>query len=450
MKRLLALLIVFSLGIAQQSHGDSIVNTLTVNQWVQPTESGVLRGRIVIPAESGSTKAVEGAVVSVIDADGKVLKSNGKTNSKGEFVIKSVKPGVYALTARADYVFAACAMHVLDSDLVGEQEFPHLAEICAANIDFTMVKTAVIRYLPPKSKKMSRASLDAAQLDSLANQVCGEKSFRVAQVNGGLKGRLHSAGAKGGNLGSAQLTNVFIIKNGIEVARTITNENGEFEINRIGAGNYSMMAVGPDGLGLIGFELVDEEEIETQTVQVGSNGQTLVGLVDGGCCCGELAMQVAPMPEIVVEQPAIVEAPMIDSCGGCGEVVSNCGCDCGVPVDPCGCGGVVEGEIIEGEIIGGEIIDGEIIDGDFAGGGVLVDDLGSPVAGGGFGGGGGYNAGGGGGFLGGGGGGLLGGGGIGALAGLAGIGGLIAATVSDDDNGNAVVAPPIVSVALPN
>ena len=444
MKRLLSIFSVFALTVCTVQ-AETRVNTLTVNQWVQPTADGVLQGRIVVPGPNGTSKAVENADVAIVAQNGKVLQSSSKTNTNGQFTIKGVEPGVYALSARADFVFAACAMHVLDSDLVGEQEFPQQAEISAANVDFTTVKTAVIRYLPPKAKS-SRATIKDVQLDALANQVCGEQSFRVAQTSGGLRGRLHSAGADGATLSGAQRTNVFIIKDGIEVARTITDEKGRFDIAKIGAGNYSLMAVGPDGLGMIGFELVDEDALDTKSAAVTADGKQFVGLLGGGCCCQELAMQVAPMPETIVQDVVVAEQP-VASCG-CGQPVDQC--SCGVPVDPCGCDGtVVDGGAI---VDGGMIVDGGIVDG-----GAVVDGFGTPVAGGGFapgyggGFGGGGFSGGGGGFSGGGGGFIGGGGagGLGGLAALAGIGGVIAATTSDDSD-DVVVVPPAVSPVVPN
>ncbi len=440
MKRFLVLFSAFALCFATQADAVTPVNTLTVSQWVQPTEDGVLNGRLVIPAADGGSTAVNGAIVAIVGQDGKVLRATAKTNAKGQFTIKNAKPGVYAFSARADFVFAACAMHVLDSDLVGEQEFPHQAEISAANIDYTTVKTAVIRYLPPSASadQKSMASFNRSDLDSLANQVCGEQSFRVAQTNGGLQGRLHSAGAANGRLSDVQLTNVFIIKDGNEVARTVTNENGEFSIATIGAGNYSLMAVGPDGLGMIGFELVDEDEIDTKTAAVSADGKTFVGLLGGGCCCNQLSMQVAPVHEVmnVVQDVVIAEQPIADAGCGCGQPHTDCGC--GVPVDPCGC----DGAIVDGGFVDGGFVETPIVDE-----GIVMDGFGTPVAGGGFApsygggfGGGGFSGGGGGGFIGG-------GGGLGGIAALAGIGGIIAATASDDDNAQVIVPAPVSPVA---
>ncbi|MGB7347017.1 MAG: carboxypeptidase-like regulatory domain-containing protein [Pirellulaceae bacterium] len=395
MKKIIVLVAAFSVSFCavQSVNAQSTVTPLTVNQWVQPNEDGVLTGKIFVPAENGTTAAVENAEVAIRSNDGKLYRAEGKTNAKGEFSIPGVEPGVYSLTARADYIFAVCAMHVLDSDLVGETEFPHTAEVAAANVDFTTVKTAIIRYMPPTKK--TDASIKGAKLSALASRVCGQDTFRVNQFRGGMKGRLLKAGTIGDDLDNVQLTNVFILKDGIEVARTITNEAGEFEIASIGAGNYSLMAVGADGLGLVGFELVKE----TTTAMTTTDGKTFV---QAPCCCNEFSMQVAPVQNVgtIISDTVISEQPIMQ-------------------------GGIVDGGIIS---------DGGII----ADGGGMVGGGGISSGGGGFASGGG----GGGGLLGGG------GGGLGGIAALAGIGGIIAVATSDDDS--TITPAPVASPVVPN
>ncbi|MFK8113192.1 MAG: carboxypeptidase regulatory-like domain-containing protein [Rubripirellula sp.] len=429
MKRLLATLSLFAMGLITAPAlvaQTTVVNHLTMNQWVSPTADGALTGRVILPQSDGQAKALEDISIAIMSRDGEVLRA--KTNSRGEFSISDVESGVYALTARGENVFACCAMHVIE-DVAG---FPKSAEVSVANIDYTVVNTAIIRYLPPNVKS-SNASISNVKLEGLVNQVCGDELFRVAQVKGGMKGRLHVAGAVGADLRGANLTNVFVFKDGMQIDRTVTNENGQFDIEKIQPGYYSLLAVGHSGVGLIGFELVDESEL-TETVSNDSADQSerLVGLRHrrkGGCCCQEFAMQIAPMPEIVscVEE-VIIEQP---ACGGCGS------CDT--------CGGIVDGGV---GMDGGVIMDGGMVDG-----GIVTDGFGNPVAGGGFvpgggfGGGSGGFSGGGGGLSGGGGGGGF-GGGLGGLAALGAVGGVIAAT-SDDNNNNAIVAPVTASAAAP-
>lgn len=393
----------------------AVVNHLTMNQWVRVTADGILTGRVFLPSAGGRAEALAEVSVAIMSRDGEVLRA--KTDEKGMFQIDNAVPGVYALTARGENVFACCAMHVVAADTQTDVELPEQADIAVANVDYTIVNTAVIRYMPANVKSID-ASLTGADLNGLKDRIRGQDVFRVVQTDGGMKGRIHVAGAQKDSLTDAQLTNVFLFKDGMEIDRTLTNQKGNFDFDNIAAGNYSLMAIGPDGIGLIGFELVDPT---TQALSanngVASDGTQLVGfghLFGGGhqnqCCCEEFAIQVAPCPEVVTCVEEVVSEVVIS------ETIVDEGCGCGVP-----------GEILEGEVV--------------------MDGFGTPLGGAGFGPG---YGGGGGGFGGGGGGGFGGGfGGLGGLAGLAGIGAIIAATSDDDDN-NAITAPIISSPSIPN
>jgi len=397
------------------------VTPLTLSQWVCPNEPGVLVGRVVLPSTNGNAKAIGNAAIALRSYEGETI--HGQTNKAGEFRIENVPSGVYSMTAKADNVFACCAMHVLDTEKVDGANFPKTVELAAASIDFSMVKTAIIRYVPPTSNQLA-SSLPNSQFDTLAKRVVNSEYFRVERVEGGMKGAILLAGTRGNDLAAADLINVFIVKNGEAVARSVTDVEGRFQVNNLPAGEYSLLAVGSAGVGLAGFELTETASVPggQSLGKVGEidESKQLVGLFGRHHQrgqCQSFQMQVAPCPEVIhcVEE-VIVEEAVEDCCGG--EQM----------IDGCGCG--AEGAVVA---------DGSIVD-PFAGG------FGDPLGAGGYGGGG-YGGVGGGGY-GGGGGGFGGGGagGLGALAGLAGIAGIIAATSDDDDNNNRpIVVPPPAS-----
>ncbi len=429
MKRLTTLVFAFSFifctvsanAETENTSTPKVLNHLTMNQWVQVTENGSLAGRVFLPQGGGQTDPLSDVAVAILARDGKILRA--KTNEDGEFQIADVQPGVYALTARGKNVFACCAMHVVDSKQAAKLDFPKQADIAMAGVDYTVVNTAVIRYLPPTVGKQE-VNFGDLDLTELKDRVCGESLFRVAQSGDGMKGKLHVAGANPTKLASAGTTNVFLFSEGREIDRTISSPRGEFDFDDMDPGFYSILAIGPSGIGLIGFELVDANELEpSETANVAKDGTQLVRLFGHhGCCdcCQTFEMQIAPMPEVcsVVEE-IIIEQPIVQE-----EMIIDDGCN------------VCGGEIIEGEIVGGEVI---------------MDGFGTPVVGGGYAPGysGGYSS-----FGGGGGGGGFGGGG-GGLGGILALGtlGAVLATVDDDDD--AFVAPiipppPVVSPAVPN
>ncbi|MGB7324921.1 MAG: carboxypeptidase regulatory-like domain-containing protein [Rubripirellula sp.] len=429
MKRLFATLSLLAIGFiastatAQDDATEpQIVNHLTMNQWVRSSEAGELTGRVFMPGIGGNAEALKGVDVAMKARDGKVLRAT--TDAKGMFKVSGVQSGVYALTARGDDVFACCAMHVVDNSVSANVELPTEADIAVANVDYTTVNTAIIRYMPTNVRGADATFADA-QLDQLKDRIRTQDSFRVIQTEGGMKGRIHVAGAAKSALTDSQSTNVFLFKKGMEIARGLTDSAGAFSFANIEAGNYSVMAIGPDGIGLIGFELVDRSA-QTASAQstVAADGTQLVGFGLFGhhnnnnqCCCEEFAIQVAPCPEVVtcVEEVIVQPAPVV-------ETIVDQGCGCGVP-----------GEVMEGEVVMDGFVDP--MSGGFA-----------PGYGGGYGGAG--FSGGGGGFSGGGGGGF--GGGFGGLGSLAGIAAVAAIAATSDDDNNAIVAPVVTSPASPS
>lgn len=420
MNRLIAfaslVLMTISAASAEQS-SLRVTDQLTVPQWVNPVTPGELTGRVILPAADGTTKRIAGAAVVMTDSEGLTLRT--ETDDAGAFTMANVKPGVYALTARANGVFACCAMHVVDRDAPSANVLPGRVEVSAAAIDYTIIKSSILRYLPPTGVQ-TPYSVSDADLEAISGRVVGESLFRVLQTDGGLKGRILTAGAAGSQLGDAGLLNIFLIRQGDVIDRVVSKRNGSFEFSDLPPGEYSILALGEAGLGMAGFELVDES-LNNNVSQINLNGggalaknneRTLVTTFNDVCCCEEFSMQLAPLPQAIVAVEEVC----------CGEVVMV---EEGLPLENAMAvdefGNPIGAVDQFGNPIGGFDQFGNPI------GGAPGALSGTPLGGGGFSGG----AGGGGGL----GGGL---GGLGALAGLA----AIAAVASDDDNGGITLAPP--------
>ena len=364
---------------------DPAMEHLTVYQWVELTDEGTLRGR-VITSESGENVGLAGVEITLLSPESEMLTAT--TGDDGRFEVDGVDAGIYAMTGRSDGYFACCAMHAVSSDMPAADQAAEEATISAAAIDFTEIQTAMIRYLPPTFDPIDHSIVEA-DLKELHPHIVGDDMFKVLQRRGGLDGFIMRAGAKQATLMGAEQTNVFLFQDGEEVARVITQPNGHFRVDDLEPGDYSLVAVGPKGIGTVGFELTDPMTVDTVSIR-GSDGTVLTQA--GGCCCNSFAMQVAPPTETVNAVQ--------------GNVISD----------------VVVGEQIIGEtILGGAPIAGAPVGG-FAPGGFA-----GGVGGGGLAGGGGFAGGGlgGGGFL---------GGRLGRLAVLGGIGAAIAVAASDDDD----------------
>lgn len=352
-----------------------------VRQWVSSNADGVVSGRVIVPgANAAAALAVNGADVVLVNSESGEAAGEAVTGDDGVFNIADIQPGVYSLSVQGEYAFAFGALHVLEN---GAVDTGTTIDIAAARLDLPTVKTAIVRYLP--SKLEPRPMTSQLPPESLTSN--GTPSV-VALTDGGLNGRLFRDATNG-----AANSNVFIFKDGNEVARVLTDDTGKFRVEDLGPGAFSLIAVGPDGLAACGFDLIDSRALGAKD---NANGKSFVA---DGDAPTSLGIQVAPP---------------------------------------------VGSTIISDRVISEQVVDnGYVSDDDDDGGFVPFFDGGSGFSG--YGGG--MAGGGGGGFYGGGGGGVpSSGGGLGAVAALGGLGAAIAVAASDDDQNvvTQVIASPII------
>lgn len=422
MNRLVAfasmVLLTMCVASAQESSPKS-TDHLTVPQWVSPETPGEISGRVVLPSASRGPSVIANATVVMTSDSG--VSVRGKTDSKGHFKLVGVEPGVYAMTARTAGIFACCAMHVVDRNSELAKQLPSDVELSAATIGYTLIKSSILRYLPPTGN-VSPISIASADLGSVSSFAVNPTPFRVMQTDGGLRGQIRLAGAEAN---SAGLSNVFLVHDGEIVDRVVSRADGSFAFSEIAAGDYSVLALGQGGVAMIGFELIGKDELaslsrsngtETLVVQSGPAPELVPGdsvVVPPGQSLsvilpGELMLQVAPLSQAVESLEEIDEEESDEEL----MPLTDMG-----PVDQFG------------NPIGGFDQFGNPISG--------FDQFGNPIGGGTAGGG--ALGGGGGGFAGGGGGGGM-SGGLGGLASLAGLAGL--AAIGSDDNNSGTLAPP--------
>ena len=388
--------------VASEPITDPVVEHLTNQQWVEMDVDGTVVGR-VIATTGGDIVGIADAEVTLISGDNDALMAT--TDGDGRFEVYGATAGIYAITARAEGHFGCCAMHIVDPTMPAADEIVSEALISTAAVDFTDVQTALIRYLPPVFNPIDR-QVEDADLRALKPYLLSDDNLKVRQRNGGVDGFIIRPGAMRATLLGAENHNVFLFRDGIEVGRTLTRADGHFRFDGIEIGDYSLIAVGADGVGSAGFELVAQTAASTVSVR-GTDGTVLTQTV-ANPCCNAFAMQIAPPTETV----GAVQGNVISD-----TVISE----------------QIIGETILGAPIGGPVAGGFVPGAGFGGGG---------IAGGGLAGGGGFAGGG----LGGGGG--LFGGGIGRLATLGGLAAAIAIAASDDDD-NVVPAPAVASPDMP-
>jgi hypothetical protein len=261
---------------------------LTVHQWVQLSQKGVVEGRVFSSIPNGEAVGVDGVEIALESQGGDPITS--KSDEQGQFVIEDVKPGIYTLTAKGENVYACCAMHVVEA---GEEsaDFPKEAMISLADIDYSVIENAVARYMPEEFDPIV-SNIESKNLKKLVSKVSGEPMFKVMQTKGGMDGEILRAGAENDGLEGAELTNVFLFRRNTEVARQVTDEDGRFRMEELKPGKYSLVAIGPKGMGTVGFELVAEGTNQAVSA-TGLDGSHLIQ-VACDTCSGSFSMQVAP------------------------------------------------------------------------------------------------------------------------------------------------------------
>lgn len=292
------------------------------NQWVRANQDGMVQGRVVVPRSEGIS-ALRDGMVSLVDERGMYVARDIKSDQTGRFALEGVKPGVYTLMINGDDAFACCAMHVVSSNVAVQDEFV----VAAGAIDYEVVRSAAVRYLPAGSKQSSAVSFDPS-VNPMATDRAISQDFRVRLSEGGLKGRLSRAGFADDM--AAPKANVLIYRDGVEVARTLTDAAGKFFIPNLPTGSYSVLGSGEFGLGVVGFELVDD----SATAKVQSDDVSRLVQQPGGVA-EEFVMQVAPLPGA----GEVIEDRVIDE-----QIV-----DLGIVDD----GGVIQGGVVGGGPIGG-------------------------------------------------------------------------------------------------
>lgn len=368
----------------------SPLNDLFSRQWVRSDESGRVSGTLVQLTDSKSIP-VEGLPVALIK-DGKVAYV-ATSDADGNFTYNDVEPGLYSLVSRTNQSIAAFAVQVLDSKTA--EHLPNKIDVRIIRSAGEKIKEIVRSQTVPTSLTRVDSSV-AAPADPIAlNRRFASSSAVRLDSEGKLHGQLARSGMSGTDSNLTGMS-VYVLKDGVEVARSEVDANGNFGVNGLREGAYGFIAAGSNGFVATSFQVLD-----AKVAQTSADGKQLVGLFHKSC--PKLNCEVVDSCEVVTCEVAqvcetVVETPIVEICEtvvepACAEVIVEEQAMCG---QSCGCGGGMGG---------------------FGGGG----------------GGGGYGSGGG-----------LGGSGILGIAALAGVAAAIASSDDNNNGGFIVNQPPVI------
>ncbi|WP_182865809.1 hypothetical protein [Stieleria mannarensis] len=272
---------------------------LVVQQWVAASAEGRLDAVIVAPDTSADTLPAGSIGVSLVSQEGAIYRAQPSAESGFQYSFAGVPDGVYTLVTRGPNLVACYAVHVVAASDRQIDPRHHQLEIAAAGLRVNKVRNSVIRYMPSTIPFV--AAFEGPHGVKLMNELRAEHTYRVAQTAGGISGRIYRAGANDGQLDGAAGTNVLLYQNRELIGQAITEADGSFTIDSLAPGFYSVIAIGPDGIGVVGVQLV--EEVLASSESVGDDGRQLVAL-QASTFQPQFELQLAPSG---LESPAIEE-----------------------------------------------------------------------------------------------------------------------------------------------
>lgn len=230
---------------------------LLAEQWGATNQDGQLDAVIVSPKIKPNNQKPRELQVMLSSPDGQIYRAKQIDGSNRAFSFAEIPAGNYTLVAKGYRVVACYAMQLVAPPAGTGGEMYHVLEVAAADISRKNVRSAITRYLPASGPSIEDFDADASY--QFMSSLGARPAYRIAQNDdGGITGRIYRAGLNGQRLGGGSLTNILLFKNGQMVAQTVCGEDGSLKIDSLSAGTYGVIAVGPDGLGITSFELVDE------------------------------------------------------------------------------------------------------------------------------------------------------------------------------------------------
>ena len=241
-----------------------IGNELNHYQWVHRSADGSISGTIGAPAGDSQIRQ-SGVDVSLLSGGKRVVSA--RSAEDGSFKFNNVAPGVYSLVAETPSTLAIMSLTVLDGGT--GNHLPTGIQIRS----LTPATDRVVSLLRSGSVPRDTHGV-AVDKDPIAGTRKFLNSYKVGiDSEGGLRGRVTVPGGDRSLAG----TMVYLTSAGKEVARTKTDENGNYRFDEVLPGNYGFVASGPQGVAALGFVAVSDAAMDGEpSASISSDGRRFV------------------------------------------------------------------------------------------------------------------------------------------------------------------------------
>jgi len=316
-RRMLEVTVTRHIMAALQQDADKPIDRSLRAHWITPDADGNIDGRISsLDAETAEASPIGFLTVTLMEKGRQISKA--KTDEEGRFALKEVEPGVYTLLAFGKSGFLAYGVHVLprleeldlDEELNAEPDGVEGIDLDVRNsLDRTplSVKQRQAMYVSHFNLPVNAVVAEELKIDAAAvppeftalrkisqNYLSASSSFSILADKDDLKGiakasltsggfqfslspdghfhgRLQPIATEGGRPTKLSDMNLFLIQDDVEILRVAAEENGDFLMNDVEPGVYSLIAAGEDGFAALSLELVAAEEDEGGDANAGNN-----------------------------------------------------------------------------------------------------------------------------------------------------------------------------------
>ena len=279
---------------AMQQDADKPIDQSLRAHWITTDAEGNIAGRIsALDTETADAAPIKRLTVTLMKKGQRISKS--KTDKEGRFVLEDVDAGVYTLVAWGKTGFLAYGIHVLPR--LEELDLDEEAELNVRKTDRTplSVKRRRALYVSQFNLPAEAVVAEELQIDAAAvppdftmlrkisqNYMSASSAFSVLADKGDLKaiakadltsggfqfplsdeghfhGRLQPIATEDGKPTKLSDMNLFLLQEDVEILRVAAEENGDFRMDDVEPGVYSLIAAGEDGFAALALELVVAE-----------------------------------------------------------------------------------------------------------------------------------------------------------------------------------------------
>ena len=256
-----------------QASAENGIRKATVSQWIQPAETGLFECQVIVPPHLGKPTGLSNATVVVTGTNAR--KAEAVTDEQGIAKIPGITPGDYTLTVWAEGYVAWQSLHVIGMDDERFGKLPNQAVVTPAIVSLELFAQIVDPYVSSVPKLNSDTEEESS--NPAAQQIKGVTIPEVFMRNGGMEGQVVAPFLSRENVDEHKELNavenhlVFLIDKDENLHQTVTDEEGQFFVQNLSAGIYSVIIVGRGGIGASSVDLLDPA----------SNSTSLLSTTDG-------------------------------------------------------------------------------------------------------------------------------------------------------------------------